>query len=268
MKEPHLARFVRLLEEGAAARDIHDSEGRGSYDSQPSGSISRGFVERELARVEHHRRGFCATLETKLGRAPTILDVGCGTGGTTVALATCRLGAERVVGVDVNATTLEAARVRAAAHGLDAGRVQFERVHVGEPLPLPDASFDLVTCVSVMEFIADERSRCRFVVELLRVTRPGGHVFLATPNPLRLREYHTRRWFGDWRRTPGYPWSSAPWSGPLQMLHEDSEAIPLAHLRFERDPRTRPVSWAAPVLEFLLPWQQYLCRRVPAGTLH
>jgi 2-polyprenyl-3-methyl-5-hydroxy-6-metoxy-1,4-benzoquinol methylase len=255
------------LEKGAAARDIHDSEGLGSYDSQPSGAISPEFVKRELARVEHHRRGFCVTLETKVGRAPAILDVGCGTGGTTVALATCGLGAERVVGMDVNATTLEAASVRAEAYGLDR-KVQFQHIHVDEPLPLPDATFDLVACVSVMEFIADERSRCRLVAELLRVTMPGGHVFLATPNPLRFREYHTRRWLGDWRRTPGYPWSSAPWSSPLQLLHEDSEAIPLAHLRLERNPRTRPVAWAAPVLEFLLPWQQHLVRRVPAGALH
>lgn len=267
MKEPHLARFVRLLEEGAGARDIHDSEGLGSYDSPRCGAISPRFVERELTRVDQHRRGFCVSLEAKVGHASAILDVGCGTGGTTVALAICGLGAERVVGVDVNATTLEAARVRAEAHGLDARNIQFHRTHVGEPLPLPDASFDLVTCVSVMEFIADERSRCRFVTELLRVTRPGGHVFLATPNPLRLREYHTRRWLGDWRRTPGYPWSSAPWSTPLQTLYEDSEAVPLAHLRLERNARTRSLAWAAPVLEFLLPWQQHLVR-VPTRTLH
>jgi ubiquinone/menaquinone biosynthesis C-methylase UbiE len=261
MKDPHLTRFIQLLEQGAAARDIHDSMGLGSYDSESSGRVSERFVQRELDRVEVHRRGLCTTLEAKIGVARRVLDVGCGTGGTTVALAMSGLQAEYVVGVDADVSTVEAARVRAASHGFGPDRVHFEEVAPGGALPFPDASFDLVTCVSVMEFISTEQSRIRFVTELLRVVRPSGHVFLATPSPFRLREYHSKRWLGDWRRTPGYPWSSPPWATPLHALRAGNEPVPLARMRLQRDRRLRMVVWAAFFVQWLLPWQQYLVRR-------
>jgi hypothetical protein len=99
------------------------------------------------------------------------------------------------------------------------------------------------------------------------VVRPGGYIFNATPRRW-LREYHSRRWFGDHRRSPGFPWSSS--SRELRAWFAGWEPIPLA------DPLAtiveRRVRWAKPVLAVpavrkLLPhvtrWQKCLFR-VPA----
>ena len=105
----------------------------------------------------------------------------------------------------------KAARVRARGHGLEPPRVTFRGCRPGSPLPFEDDSFDLVVSVSVLEFVPTASQRRDLVAEMKRVVRPGGHVFLATPSPLRLRELHSRRWFGDFVRRAGYPWATPPW---------------------------------------------------------
>src|SRR5690606_14315115 len=150
------------------------------------------LIGREIARVELHRRSICALLERHDGHARSILDVGCGTGATTIALAMSDgLGAERVVGIDPNASALEAAKVRARGHDVDPARIEFRHVEAGAPFPTQAESFDLVVCVSVLEYLGTRESRRAFAAELLRAARPGGVVCLATPNPFRLFDYHT-----------------------------------------------------------------------------
>lgn len=266
MQEPYLSQFVALLGQGAGARDIHDSTRRGGYDSERGTAVAPKFLQRELDRVEQHRRGLCAMLAPHVPPGGSVLDVGCGTGGTAVALATSGLRPAGVVGVDVSDITLQAARVRARAYGLAENRILFRSVVPGARLPFADAAFDLVTCVSVLEFISSDRARERFIRELLALVRPGGHLFVATPSPFRLREYHSRRWIGDARRTPGFPWSSTPWSPALRALRDGNADVPLARERLERHPLLRRVAWSAPLSRFLLPWQQYLvCRPAHAG---
>jgi 2-polyprenyl-3-methyl-5-hydroxy-6-metoxy-1,4-benzoquinol methylase len=66
-----------------------------------------------------------------------MLDVGCGAG--QIAIPAARAGV-RVTGVDIAANSIEEARTRAAAEGLDA---RFEEADA-EMLPYEDASFDAV----------------------------------------------------------------------------------------------------------------------------
>jgi SAM-dependent methyltransferase len=259
MREPHRTRFIELIQRGAAARDIHDSDGVGDYDSQFDGEVSDRFLEREIGRVAMHAQSLCAPLAARVGRAPRILDVGCGTGGTTVALAMSALAAEEVVGIDASREAIDAAAVRALGHGLDPSRVRFAHVDAGMPLPFPDGHFDLVTCVSVLEFIGSADARRAFIAEMLRVTRRGGHVYLATPNPLRLREYHSRRLLGDWRQHRGYPWSSS--ASSLRRMFDGCTVESLSADRLRRHPRLRRVGWAAPVLSWAMPWQRILARK-------
>lgn len=78
----------------------------------------------------------------QLGRAYQgleVLDLGCGGGLMSEAYA--RRGA-RVTGVDPSAGSLAAAREHAQRSGLS---IRYEQ-GTGEAIPLPDRSFDLVSC--------------------------------------------------------------------------------------------------------------------------
>jgi SAM-dependent methyltransferase len=94
-----------------------------------------------------------------------VLDAGCGSGRTLDELA--RFG--RVAGVDISPVAVAAARARGHRH---------VRVAAIEALPFADASFDVVTCLDVIEHTPDDRTSLR---ELLRVTRAGGVLIVTVP---------------------------------------------------------------------------------------
>ncbi|SRR5579883_84242 len=225
MAEPHASEFQRLIRLGAGARDIHDEEAREQGFARRT-PPSDAFVAREQGRVDTHRRSSCAVLEAFAGRAERILDVGCSTGGSTVAMALSPVLAPTViVGVDPDPLSLRAAEVRAKAYGLDPRRIAFVRSRPGEALPFASDLFDLVVCVSVLEFLPTADARAAILSDMKRVTRPGGHLFVSTPNPLRLRDVHARRWLGDLRRRRGYPWATPPWE--LCKLLSDMQRVPI-----------------------------------------
>jgi len=176
-----------------------------------------------------------------------ILDIGCGPRGS---LEWADHAAERV-GLDPLAAQYQ--HLGAAAH-----RMRYV-ASGAESIPFPDGHFDLVTCVSVLEFIGSIDARRAFIAEMLRVTQRGGHVYLATPSPLRLREYHSRRLLGDWRQRRGYPWSSS--AASLRRMFDGCTVESLSTERLRRHPRLRRVGWAAPVLSWALPWQRILARK-------
>ena len=102
-----------------------------------------------------------------------VLDVACGSGNA--ALAAARLGCV-VTGIDYVPALLERGRERAAA----------ERIAVdlrdgdAEEIPFPDESFDAALSVFGSMFAPDHR---RAAAELVRVTRPGGTIALASWTP-------------------------------------------------------------------------------------
>jgi SAM-dependent methyltransferase len=102
-----------------------------------------------------------------------VLDVAGGSGNT--ALAAARTGAE-VVSLDYVPSLLERSQARAASEGL-----RYETV-VGdaEAMPFDDASFDAVISVVGVMFAPNHQ---RAADELLRVTRPGGTIALASWAP-------------------------------------------------------------------------------------
>lgn len=101
-----------------------------------------------------------------------ILDVGCGAGLAAEALA--QAGAE-VVGLDAAGEVLEAARAHAAAGGL---AIDY-RQGTAEALAAAGERFDAVTCLEVVEHVADRALLCRALSTLVK---PRGYLFMSTLN--------------------------------------------------------------------------------------
>ena len=92
------------------------------------------------------------------------LDVGCGPGALTIALAG-RLGASHVAAVDPSEAFVAACHARVPRADV--------RTATAEALPFADGSFDAVLSQLVVNFLADAPGA---VAEMARVAAPGGVV--------------------------------------------------------------------------------------------
>jgi SAM-dependent methyltransferase len=102
-----------------------------------------------------------------------LLDVACGAG--QIAIPAARAGA-RGTGVDIATNSIEQARARAQAEGLE---VKFDEGDA-ELLPYEATSFDVV--VSLIGAMFAPRPE-RVAAELVRVCRPGGRIAMANWTP-------------------------------------------------------------------------------------
>ena len=103
-----------------------------------------------------------------------ILDVGCGGGILTEALA--KSGAQ-ATGIDLSEASIEAARQHAKEQGLNNVDYRYESIesvaekHVGE--------FDVVTCMEMLEHVPEPN---KTIAACSRLLKPGGHAFFSTIN--------------------------------------------------------------------------------------
>jgi SAM-dependent methyltransferase len=104
---------------------------------------------------------------------PAILDVGSGTGINLLEAARVLGGGGRLLGIDLSPGMVQVARSKATALGVAADFA----VGDGEDLKLPDASFDLVICNSVLHWFNDPD---RAIAGFARVLRPNGQLLIAT----------------------------------------------------------------------------------------
>lgn len=147
-----------------------------------------------------------------------VLDLGCGTAGTGVALA---LAGATVTGVDVSERLLGLAAIRAAEAGVNLALIRGDARH----LPFCDAAFDLCVSDQVIEHV---KGYAILLTEAYRVLRPGGLLLVSAPHRLAIREGHTALLCASWlphdaagryaawrgRRMPGEPWDvwlDTPW---------------------------------------------------------
>lgn len=110
----------------------------------------------------------CAALSGK-----TVLDVGCGGGILSESMAA--LGAD-VTGIDLSDKALGVAKL----HLLESGqRVAYELISAEDLADRLPASFDVVTCMEMLEHVPDPAS---IIEACARLVKPGGHVFFSTLN--------------------------------------------------------------------------------------
>ncbi len=114
----------------------------------------------------------------EIGAGRRVLDVGCGSGWFTRRFAAT--GAS-VTGLDNDAAMLDYARTQDAPIPYISGDML--------ALPVPDKSFDIVTAVTSLCFVRDER---RALAEMARVARGGIVLGLLHRNSLLYRRRHDR----------------------------------------------------------------------------
>jgi SAM-dependent methyltransferase len=130
------------------------------------------LMQKTFAVDEYHwwYRGRRRIIRAELERLPLpagaqVLDAGCGSGRTLADLVSYG----EVSGIELHEDAAEIARSR--GHGdVRVGRL--------EELPWADASFDLITCLDVIEHTPDDRTA---LAELYRVCRPGGWLLVTVP---------------------------------------------------------------------------------------
>jgi SAM-dependent methyltransferase len=143
--------------------------------------VDQRLLKTMLEVDEHHwwYRGRRQIIRAELDQLPLpaparILDAGCGSGRTLEEL----VDYGTVAGLELSPDAADVARGR----GL--GEVQVGRL---EELPWPSESFDLITCLDVIEHVPDDRAALR---ELRRVTTPGGWLLATVPAYQALWSYH------------------------------------------------------------------------------
>lgn len=102
-----------------------------------------------------------------------VIDVGCGGGILTEGMAS--KGAE-VTGIDLGEKALSVARLHLHESG---HKVDYQHISAEEMAEAQPESFDIVTCLEMLEHVPDPAS---IVAACARLVKPGGHVFFSTIN--------------------------------------------------------------------------------------
>ena len=105
--------------------------------------------------------------------AKRVLDVGCG--GGILAEGMAGLGAD-VTGIDLSEKALSVARL----HLYESGhKVDYHHVSAEQFASEQAGSFDVVTCMEMLEHVPDPAST---IAACAALVKPGGHVFFSTLN--------------------------------------------------------------------------------------
>lgn len=126
---------------------------------------------RPLHEINPLRLGYINDIVPLSGK--TVLDVGCGGGILSEALAGA--GAT-VTGIDLADKSLSVAKL----HLLESGKqVEYRKVAVEVLAEERPASYDVVTCMEMLEHVPDPAA---VVAACAKLVKPNGHVFFSTLN--------------------------------------------------------------------------------------
>ncbi len=123
-------------------------------------------------------RFFVDQLKVRLTGPPRrLLVAGCGAEGKEVVYLAGQIKEAVVIGFDI--------ALKEALHNSEGERWKLLRADVLD-IPFEDASFDAVFYYHVIEHVRDPERSLR---EIARVLKPGGSLFIGTPNRSRLIGY-------------------------------------------------------------------------------
>ncbi|MPZ82377.1 MAG: methyltransferase domain-containing protein [Actinophytocola sp.] len=125
------------------------------------------------------RRALDAQLAAASGVSPgdRVLDIGCGPGHLARRLAGIVGPRGHVLGMDASAPMI----AYATAHRRRPATCEFQ-VALGQAMPQPDASIDVITCTFAMHHIPRD-ARTTALAHMYRVLRPGGRLLIADLHP-------------------------------------------------------------------------------------
>lgn len=146
-----------------------------------------------------------------------ILDLACGTGDYSIAIARCAHPDTRVTGVDLSEGMLEVMRSKVKAAGLE-HRITAE-VGNGEHLRFADNSFD---CVAIAFGIRNFEHREQALAEILRVLKPDGRLVILE---LSVPASPVLRWCYNLYFTKVLPWIGGRISGEKEAYRYLPESV-------------------------------------------
>ncbi|MBD2654876.1 methyltransferase domain-containing protein [Synechocystis sp. FACHB-383] len=197
----------------------------GHYDDPP---VAKDFIQSKIDFV--HAMAKWGGLDT-LPPGTTVLDVGCGIGGSSRILA-------KNYGFNVTGITISPQQVKRATELTPAGLSAKFAVDDAMALSFPDASFDVVWSVEAGPHMPD---KAIFAKELLRVLKPGGILVVADWNQRDDRQVPLNFWEKPVMRQLLDQWSH-PAFASIEGFAENLEATGLV------EGQVTTADWTVPTL--------------------
>ncbi|MEM6467309.1 MAG: class I SAM-dependent methyltransferase [Pseudomonadota bacterium] len=124
---------------------------------------------------------------SRAGQSPHVLDCGIGTGALTLASQGLLPRKAAFCGIDTSASMLNVADATLRGSGISPSLHQAEI----QDMPFQEGTFDLVMAAHVLEHLPDPLGGLR---EMVRVLKPGGHLFLCITKPSLFGAFIQTRW--------------------------------------------------------------------------
>jgi 2-polyprenyl-3-methyl-5-hydroxy-6-metoxy-1,4-benzoquinol methylase len=127
-----------------------------------------------------------------------MLDYGCGEGGCLYDFHSQGI---KIYGAEISSEMVKA--------GLKAG-LNVQQITNIDQIPFENNSFDIIYLMQVLEHLSNPHV---FLNELLRITKPGGVIYVAVPNSKSF-----------WKGIFGKNWVSG-WFAPYHLFHYDKKSL-------------------------------------------